>query len=127
MGTEKTGQTDSPITRVPPLGGPTITGVRTVLVDVPLGQRTITDSQSRVDSVEFVQVMIETDAGITGYGFNWNYTKGMRAVQVIIDDCYGPAVVGQPALARQALMNAMHATTHFIGRVGVARDRKSVV
>jgi len=101
--------------------GPTITGVRTVLVDVPLGQRTITDSQSSVDSVEFVQVIIETDAGITGYGFNWNYTKGMRAVQVMIDDCYGPVLVGRQALGRQALMEAMHATTHFIGRVGVAQ------
>ena len=103
------------------LGGPVITGVRTTLLDVPLGQRTITDSQSSVDSVEFVQVAIETDAGVTGYGFNWNYSKGMRAVQAMIDDCYGPAVIGRPALERQSLMAAMNSTTHFIGRVGVAR------
>ncbi len=50
-----------------------------MLVDVPLGQRTITDSQSSVDSVEFVQVSIETDAGVTGHGFNWNYSKGLKA------------------------------------------------
>ena len=101
--------------------GPVITRVSTMLVNVPLGQRTITDSQSSVDSVEFVQVAIETDAGITGYGFNWNYCRGTRAVQVMIDDCYGPAVIGRPALDRQMLMEAMHATSHFIGRVGVAR------
>jgi L-alanine-DL-glutamate epimerase-like enolase superfamily enzyme len=102
-------------------GGPIITRVTTMVVDVPLGQRTITDSQSSVDSVEFVQVAIETDAGITGYGFNWNYSRGIRAVQVMIDDCYAPAVIGRPALERHALMAAMHATSHFIGRVGVAR------
>lgn len=103
------------------VGGPSITRVNTMVVVVPLGQRTITDSQSSVDAVEFVQVAIETDAGITGYGFNWNYSRGIRAVQVMIDDCYGPAVIGRPALERQALMTDMHATTHFIGRVGVAR------
>ena len=102
-------------------GSPTITRVETVLVDVPLGQRTITDSQSSCSSVEFVQVKVETDAGVTGYGFNWNYSRGMRAVKTMIDDCYGPAVVGRPALERHALMKAMHSTTHFIGRVGVAR------
>ena len=58
--------------------GPIITGVHTALIDVPLRQRTITDSQSSVESVEFLQVTIETDAGITGYGFNWNYTRGLR-------------------------------------------------
>jgi len=98
-----------------------IKAVKTVLVDVPLGQRTITDSQSSVDSVEFVQVSIHTDAGVTGHGFNWNYSKGLKAAQVMIDECYAPAIVGRPALDRHALMQAMHSTTHFIGRVGVAR------
>ncbi|RLS30024.1 MAG: mandelate racemase/muconate lactonizing enzyme family protein [Planctomycetota bacterium] len=100
---------------------PTITRVETILVDVPLKQRTITDSQSSVASVEFVQVKVETDAGVIGWGFNWNYTKGLKAVQVMIDEAYAPAIVGRPALDRHALMQAMNATTHFIGRVGVAR------
>lgn len=100
---------------------PVITGVHTALVDVPLGQRTITDSQSSVQSVEFLQVSIETDTGITGYGFNWNYTRGLRSVQVMIDECFAPAVLGMSAFDRHAAWQAMHATTHFIGRVGVAQ------
>ena len=36
--------------------GPIITGVHTALIDVPLRQRTITDSQSSVESVEFLPV-----------------------------------------------------------------------
>ena len=102
-------------------GGPIITGVETILVDVPLRQRTITDSQSSVSAVEFVQVRIDTDAGVSGWGFNWNYTRGTRAVKAMIDDAYAPALVGRPALERHACMQAMNATTHFIGRVGVAR------
>jgi len=98
-----------------------ITNVETTLVDVPLKQRTITDSQSSVDSVEFVQVRIDTDAGITGWGFNWNYTKGLRAVKVTLDDVYAPAILGKDPLQRRELMRAMHSTNHFIGRVGVAR------
>jgi len=100
---------------------PVIKGVHTALVDVPLGQRTITDSQSSVQSVEFLQVSIETDAGITGYGFNWNYTRGLRSVQVMIDDCFAPAVLGKSAFDRHDAWQAMHSTTHFIGRVGVAQ------
>ena len=101
--------------------GPIITGVHTALIDVPLRQRTITDSQSSVESVEFLQVTIETDAGITGYGFNWNYTRGLRSVQVMIENCFAPAVLGMSAFDRSAAHQAMHATSHFIGRVGVAQ------
>jgi L-alanine-DL-glutamate epimerase-like enolase superfamily enzyme len=101
--------------------GPVITGVHTALIDVPLRQRTITDSQSSVESVEFLQITIETDAGVTGYGFNWNYTRGLRSVQVMVDDCFAPVVLGRSAFDRSAAHQAMHATSHFIGRVGVAQ------
>ena len=39
----------------------------------------------------------------------------------MIDDCFAPAVIGKSAFDRQAAWQAMHATTHFIGRVGVAQ------
>ena len=47
-----------------------ITHVDTALLRVPLQQRTITDSQSTVTHVEFLQVVLKTDAGLTGYGMN---------------------------------------------------------
>jgi hypothetical protein len=52
-----------------------ITGVSTALLRVPLEQRTITDSQSTVEWVDFLQVRLDTDAGITGLGMNWSHTK----------------------------------------------------
>src|SRR5258706_55337 len=55
-----------------------ITKVTTTLLKIPLKQRTITDSQSTVDAVEFLQVRLDTDGGVTGYGMNWSYTPGLR-------------------------------------------------
>ena len=63
-----------------------ITQVDTILLRVPLKQAAITDSQSHVDHVEFLQVSISTDDGITGWGMNWSYTTGLRAAQVCVDD-----------------------------------------
>ena len=98
-----------------------ITNVETYYVDVPLRQRTITDSQSRVSSVEFIQVRVDTDEGITGWGFNWNYTRGMRAVKVIIDETYTPVMLGRDPLFYRELCRDLQYTNHFIGRVGVTR------
>ena len=98
-----------------------ITGVHTSLLEVPLQQRTITDSQSKVESVEFVQVRIDTDEDFSGWGFNWNYTKGMRAVKVIIDDTYAPYLPGKDPMRHKEILRELYNKNHFIGRVGVAR------
>ncbi len=98
-----------------------ITNVETYLIDVPLQQRTITDSQSNVDSVEFVQIRIDTDDGFSGWGFNWNYTKGTRAVKVIIDDTYAPFLPGNDPLLHKQILQELYYKNHFIGRVGITR------
>ncbi len=98
-----------------------ISKVDTYLVRVPLRQRTITDSQSIVEAVEFVQVRLETDEGISGWGFNWNYSKGIRAVQVIIDETYAPVLVGSDPMHYKALLRQLYLQNHFIGRVGITR------
>jgi L-alanine-DL-glutamate epimerase-like enolase superfamily enzyme len=98
-----------------------ITNVRTQLLRIPLGQRTITDSQSRVEAVEFLQVTIETDGGLTGHGMNWSYTPGLRAAQVMVDDCYAPVLVKEDPFFRKELVRRMFFSNHFVGRVGAAR------
>lgn len=95
-----------------------ITAVRTQLLRVPLKQRTITDSQSSLDDVEFLQVIVETDAGIVGYGMNWSYTTGLRAAQVCVDENYGPLLVGQDPEFRKELVRRCYYSNHFVGRVG---------
>ncbi|MBN2325589.1 MAG: mandelate racemase/muconate lactonizing enzyme family protein [Candidatus Omnitrophica bacterium] len=98
-----------------------ITQVKTYILDVSLKQRTITDSQSSVDSVEFVQVRIDTDEGISGWGFNWNYSKGIRAVQAIIEDTYAPHLIGEDPFRHKTLLRELYYKNHFIGRVGISR------
>jgi L-alanine-DL-glutamate epimerase-like enolase superfamily enzyme len=97
-----------------------ITKVETELLRVPLEQRAITDSQSKVESVELLQVRLETDDGITGYGMNWSYTPGLRAAKVSVDDCYAPLLVGADPERRKEIHRACYFSNHFVGRVGAA-------
>lgn len=98
-----------------------ITNVETYLLDVPLKQKAITDSQTRLESVEFVAIRLDTDEGINGWGFNWNYTKGTRAVKTIIDDTYAPSLIGKDPMLHKSVLKELHYTNHFIGQVGVSR------
>ena len=98
-----------------------ITKVATTLLRVPLQQRTITDSQSTVDAVEFLQVRLDTDAGVTGFGMNWSYTPGLKAAKVMVDENYAPLLVGQDPVMRKELVRRMFFANHFVGRVGAAR------
>ena len=100
--------------------GTRITKVETMLLSIPPKQRKISDAQSRVEAVEFIVVRLETDQGLTGWGFNWNYTKGTRAVKVMVDEIYAPALIGRDPARRQSLCKELLHATHFIGRVGVA-------
>ncbi len=98
-----------------------ITHAETYLLNIPLKQKTITDSQTSLDAVEMVAIRIDTEEGISGWGFNWSYTKGTRAVQVILDDNYIPELQGRDPLDRKNVMQKLHFTNHFIGQVGVTR------
>ena len=103
-----------------------ITKVTTTLLRVPLKQRTITDSQSTVDAVEFLQVRVDADGGdgsggITGFGMNWSYTTGLHAAQVMVDENYAPLLNGQDPFFRRELVRRMFFSNHFVGRVGAAR------
>jgi L-alanine-DL-glutamate epimerase-like enolase superfamily enzyme len=98
-----------------------ITNVSTALIRVPLAQRTITDSQSRVDDVEFLQVRVDTDGGVTGFGMNWSYTPGLHAAQVLVDETAAPLLAGQDPQMRKELVRRMFFANHFVGRVGAAR------
>ncbi|HTF89373.1 MAG TPA: mandelate racemase/muconate lactonizing enzyme family protein [Planctomycetota bacterium] len=98
-----------------------ITRVETSLLRVPLDQRTITDSQSTVSAVEFLQVTLTTDAGLVGRGMNWSYTPGLRAAQVMVTENYEPLLVGQDPAMRKELVRRMFFSNHFVGRVGASR------
>ncbi|MFZ0429989.1 MAG: mandelate racemase/muconate lactonizing enzyme family protein, partial [Acidobacteriota bacterium] len=47
--------------------------------------------------------------------------KGMRAVQVIIEETYAPLLVDSDPLQHKPLLHRLYRQNHFIGRVGVTR------
>ena len=98
-----------------------ITAVNTMLLRVPLKQRAITDSQSIVHDVEFLQVELQTDEGVTGWGMNWSYTPGLRAAQVSVTENYTPLLLGQDPFLRKELVRRCYFSNHFIGRVGATQ------
>lgn len=98
-----------------------IIDVETALLRVPLRQRAITDSQSVVHDVEFLQVKLTTEAGITGFGMNWSYTPGLRAAQVAVTENYAPLLRGQDPFFRKELVRRCYYSNHFIGRVGATQ------
>jgi L-alanine-DL-glutamate epimerase-like enolase superfamily enzyme len=95
--------------------------VETILLRVPLGQRAITDSQSTVRDVEFLQVKLVTDEEITGWGMNWSYTTGLRAAQVCVDENYAPLLEGHDPLFRKELVRRCYFSNHFVGRIGASQ------
>ena len=97
-----------------------IVSVQTALLRVPLKQRTITDSQTSLDDVEFLQVRVDTDSGIVGYGMNWSYTPGLRMAQICVNEQYAPLLVGQDPEFRKELIRRCYFSNHFVGRVGAA-------
>ncbi len=98
-----------------------ITDVETALLRVPLRQRAITDSQTVVHDVEFLQVKISTDAAIVGWGMNWSYTPGLRASQVAVVENYAPILKTQDPFFRKELVRRCYMSNHFTGRVGATQ------
>jgi len=98
-----------------------ITDIDTALLRVPLRQRAITDSQTVVHDVEFLQVKISTDAGIVGWGMNWSYTPGLRASQVAVVENYAPILKAQDPFFRKELVRRCYMSNHFTGRVGATQ------
>lgn len=95
--------------------------VSTRVLRIVPDQPPIGDAQQKlVEAVEFLVVRVEAEDGCIGWGFNWNYTQGTRAVKVMVDEVYAPVMIGRSALRRKELLGDLSMKTHFIGRVGVA-------
>ena len=98
-----------------------ITKVDTTLQRVPLKQAPITDSQSVVHHVDFLQVALHTDEGITGWGMNWSYTPGLHAAHACVVHDYTPLLVGKDPQTRKELVKRCYMSNHFVGRVGASQ------
>ncbi|WP_460581190.1 mandelate racemase/muconate lactonizing enzyme family protein [Humibacter ginsengisoli] len=91
-----------------------ITGLRTRLIDVPLVRPWGTD----VTQWHVIEVLVDTESGVTGHGFSWTPTIGAHSVQAMLDHDIRDFVLGRDADAR-TLWTPLWQRLHEAGSGGV--------
>jgi L-alanine-DL-glutamate epimerase-like enolase superfamily enzyme len=81
-----------------------ITGVRAITCEIPL-TRPIVMGDLRFDAREYVLVMVETDAGITGLGFGMTRNAPVAA---IVERNLAPLLLGEDPLMTEALWERLY-------------------
>ncbi|MDE1167421.1 MAG: enolase C-terminal domain-like protein [Pseudomonas sp.] len=98
---------------------PTITGLRSRAVNVPLTYP-IHTAVGTVATAPLVLLDLSTDAGVTGHAYLFAYTPlALKPLKLMIDEL-APWVVGQP-LAPQALEQALSKRFCLLGFTGLVR------
>jgi len=76
----------------------------------------ITDVETWVLNCDSLFVIVRTDQGITGYGEC--SPMNVRAIAAMVNDALKPLVIGQSALDRERLWEAMYFSTYKLGVMG---------
>lgn len=97
---------------VPDLGR--IAGLRTRLIDAPLVRPWGVD----VTELHLIEVLVDTDSGVTGRGFSWTPSIGAHAVQALLDHDIRDFAAGREADAR-SLWDPLWRHLHEAGSGGV--------
>jgi L-alanine-DL-glutamate epimerase-like enolase superfamily enzyme len=100
-----------------------VTGVRAVTVDVPL-PRPIVMGDLRFESREYVVVVVETDAGVTGIGFGMTRNAPVGA---IVGRNVAPLLLGENPLLVEALWERIYYRNLTIGGRGIFMRALSAV
>lgn len=96
-----------------------IRSIKTAVLRVPLS-RPVGDSQNLVESWWLLVVTVETDAGITGWGYNAGIGPALKAVKVLIDEAIAPHLVGEDPFLVNELWQRYYYKPHFTGEMGVS-------
>jgi L-alanine-DL-glutamate epimerase-like enolase superfamily enzyme len=94
-----------------------ITKVRTATVAVPI-QRPTAISTRVLSAREYVLAWLDTDEGVTGFGYTYAGTVGGRIVQACIDDVLAPILSEADPRYSEQLWSQMFKQTLLIGRRG---------
>ncbi len=81
-----------------------ITAVESFILHVPVTGQQIADSTHTITHWGVVGARIETDAGLTGYGFTGTHAH-LPSDQLItrcIDTCHAPLLIGEDAARRRS-------------------------
>jgi L-alanine-DL-glutamate epimerase-like enolase superfamily enzyme len=104
-----------------------ITKADSFILKVPIGG-VIADSMQRVDTLEFVGIIIETDAGISGTGYTMTVGYGGHVIQSVLDTLYIPALTGlNPVHVKKIWHDLYYGRAHWIGRAGATTMAQAAV
>lgn len=102
-----------------------ITALRTFILHVPVTRGGIADSLHSLTHWGAPGVMIETDAGITGYGYSGTHAHlaSDRLITQCIETCLAEVVLGRNPLEVTALWRAMERfpPIQWVGRGGITQ------
>lgn len=100
-----------------------ITQVQPFILHVPVTGSQIADSTHSITHWGVVGARIDTDTGLSGYGFTGTHAHlaGDRLITRCIADCYAPLLLGEDAgdIARLWLKLARNPALQWIGRAGI--------
>jgi len=97
-----------------------ITGVKALAVRFPL-EEPIRDSAHDLSRWELVVVLIHTDEGITGSGFNSGIQGGAEVMVTAINKMIAPDLLGKDPFQVRGLWEEMYWRTQGMGRLGITR------
>jgi L-alanine-DL-glutamate epimerase-like enolase superfamily enzyme len=104
-----------------------ISSTESFILKMPIG-REIADSMQSVSNLEFVGIIIKTDAGITGTGYTVTVGFGGSVIQQAIDTLYMEALVGRdPHDVREIWHDLYYGKAHWIGRAGATTMAQAAV
>lgn len=102
-----------------------VTRIDSFIMHVPVTGNGIADSTHVITHWGVVGARIETDAGLTGWGFTGTHAHlpGDRLIAACIQDCFGPLLVGELVADTERLWQklARFPALQWIGRAGVTQ------
>jgi L-alanine-DL-glutamate epimerase-like enolase superfamily enzyme len=108
-----------------------ITGIRTFILHVPVTRKGIEDSTHRVTHWGAPGVIIETDAGLQGYGYTGTHAHlpTDRLITECIEHTYGPLLIGEDPAPVQHLWERLFRLppAQWVGRCGITHLALSAV
>jgi L-alanine-DL-glutamate epimerase-like enolase superfamily enzyme len=108
-----------------------ITAIQTFILHVPVTRNRIEDSTHQVTLWGAPGVIIETDSGLSGYGYTGTHghQPSDRLITACIADCYAPLLVGEDPVEIQHLWDKLFyfPPALWVGRKGITQLALSAI
>jgi L-alanine-DL-glutamate epimerase-like enolase superfamily enzyme len=72
-----------------------------------------------ISDIELVTLEVETDEGVSGFGFTYTVGHGGSAIRALLEDAIVPELLGRDPHDVESIWHELHAKLHFVGAGGV--------